>query len=240
GANYFDNGGVFNNVSPGTYDVYIIDSNGCTDTETITISAPLEFTAIQTVDMDCEPGTAANAAIEIDIIAGSGNYEIVIDGPGSADETVNYNLSTPYTWTGASVPGDYEITVIDLDTDAPCERSITVVVPPAVMPEFDVTSFSDVTCHGDDDGSISVSADDLGTGPYTFEIVSSYDGTTITPISILPTTSNSTSATFTGLEGFEIGTGITYTIEVTAANGCTEILTQVIEEPEPVVINNVE
>src|SRR5690606_21453797 len=101
-------------------------------------------------------------------------------------------------------------------------------------------SFSDVTCHGANDGSISVSEDGLGTGPYTFEIVSSFDGTTITPISILPTTSNNTSATFTGLEGFEIGTGITYTIEVTAANGCTETLTQVIEEPDPVVINNVD
>src|SRR5690606_15299884 len=219
GANYFDNGGVFNNVSPGTYDVYIIDSNGCTDTETITISAPLEFTAIQTVDMDCEPGTAANAAIEIDIIAGSGNYEIVIDGPGSADETVNYNLSTPYTWTGASVPGDYEITVIDLDTDAPCERSITVIVPPAVMPEFDVTSLSEVPCHGDDDGSISVSADDLGTGPYTFAIISGPGSTASFPIA--PSSSNSTSATFTGLEGLEVGVGgITYTIEVTADNSC--------------------
>src|SRR5690606_18049151 len=233
------NGGIFNNVAPGTYDVYIIDSNGCTDTETITISAPMEFTAIQTVDMDCEPGTAANAAIEINVTAGSGNYEYHIDGPGLVDQVRIDLPSNQYTWNGASVPGDYIVTVYDMDTDSPhCERSITVIVPPAVMPEFEVTSFTDVTCHSDADGSISVSADDLGTGRYTFEISSGPGSTATFPIS--PSSSTTTSATFTGLEGFEIGTGITYTIEVTAANGCTDKLTQVIEEPEPVVINHVE
>src|SRR5690606_29718297 len=237
GVNYFDNGGVFNNVAPGTYDVYIIDSNGCTDMETITISTPMEFTAIQTVDMDCEPGTAANAEIQINVTEGSGNYEYHIDGPGSIDQVRISLPSNPYTWNGASVPGDYIVTVYDMDTDAPhCERSITVVVPEEVMPEFELTSFSDVTCHGDADGSISVSADDLGTGPYTFEIISGPGSTATFPIA--PSSGNSTSATFTGLEGTV--SGITYTIEVTADNGCTETLTQVIVEPEPVVINNVE
>src|SRR5690606_22270962 len=123
GITYLNNSGVFTNVSPGTYDVYIRDSNGCIDTETITISAPMEFRAIQTVDMDCEPGTAANAAIEIDVTAGSGNYEYYIDGPGLIDQVRISLPSNPYTWNGASAPGDYIVTVYDMGTDSPhCER----------------------------------------------------------------------------------------------------------------------
>ncbi|CAN0494222.1 unnamed protein product, partial [Laminaria digitata] len=126
----------------------------------------------------------------------------------------------------------YTVTVYDTSTSVPnCLGSIIVDVSAAVTPSFSITSFTNVTCNGDDNGTISVAADDLGTGPYSFEIISGPGSTATFPI--LPTSNNNTTATFTGLEG--TATGITYTIEVTAADGqCTAIETQVITQPDAI------
>ncbi|WP_418501909.1 T9SS type B sorting domain-containing protein [Flagellimonas sp.] len=215
--------------------VSVRDLNGCIDTETFAIYPPLEFNVIQTVALDCEPGTAAYGEFEIEVLSGSGNYEYEINGPDPYDETrtaLVLDASNKFTWAGAGAAGSYVVMVYDIGTTTPnCFKTITVDVPDAPQPSF-TSTFTDVTCNGADDGTISVSAVDNGIGPYSFEIIAASGGSASLPI--LPTSSTNTTANFTGLEGS--AAGITYTIEVTAANGCTHIETQMITEPDAIVV----
>lgn len=228
GTTYVDNGGVFNNIAAGTYNVSIIDSNGCIDTDTVTVHPVLQANVALTKLLDCS--ISPDAEITLEVLQGSGSYDYEISD-GSGIVVSRTGLSTnPLVFSTTTVE-DYIITIYDNNTASPeCSRVFNVSVPPAIMPSFSITSFSDVTCNGDADGTISVSAVDNGTGPYTFEIISGPGSSASFPIA--PTSSNATTATFTGLEGSIAG--ITYTIEVTAANGCTTTLTQIISQPDPI------
>jgi gliding motility-associated-like protein/uncharacterized repeat protein (TIGR01451 family) len=228
GTTYVDNGGVFNNIAAGTYNVSIIDSNGCIDTDTVTVHPVLQADVALTKLLDCSP--SPDAEITLEVLQGSGSYDYEISD-GSGIVVSRTSLSTnPLVFSTTTVE-DYIITIYDNNTASPeCSRVFNVSVPPAIMPSFSITSFSEVTCNGDADGTISVSAVDNGTGPYTFEIISGPGSSASFPIA--PTSSNATTATFTGLEGTVAG--ITYTIEVTAANGCTATLTQIISQPDPI------
>ncbi|WP_190810395.1 T9SS type B sorting domain-containing protein [Flagellimonas sp. S3867] len=233
GTTYLDNGGVFNNISAGTYNVAILDSNGCSDTSTITVHPILQATATLTKLLDCS--VSPDAEITIDILAGSGDnlgfagsydYEIA-DGTGTVVARTVLP-SDPFVFS-TTTPEDYTITVYDNNTAGPeCSRVFNITVDPALIPAFSVTSNTDVTCNGDNDGTIDVSATDNGIGPYTFEIISGPGSSAIFPIA--PSSNNATTALFTGLEG--TAAGITYTIEVTAANGCTSTQTQTITQPD--------
>jgi len=223
-------------LSSGTnQSVSVRDLNGCSDSETFDIYPPLEFNVIQTVALDCEPGNLAYGELQIEVLSGSGNYEFEIDGPDPYDEprgALTLDASNQFTWAGAGAAGSYVVLVYDIGTTAPyCSQSITVDVPDAPIPSF-TSTYTDVTCNGADDGTISVSAVDNGIGPYTFEIISATDGSISVPIA--PTSNTNFTANFTGLAGSV--TGITYTIEVTAANNCTHIETVTISEPEAIIV----
>ncbi len=233
GTTYLDNSGVFNNISAGTYNVAILDSNGCSDTSTVTVHPVLQATATLTKLLDCS--VSPDAEITIEILSGSGDnlgfagsydYEIA-DGSGTVvARTVLPSNSFVFSTTTVE---NYTITVYDNNTTGPtCSRVFNIAVPAAIMPSFSIASFTNVTCNGTDDGTINVSAVDNGTGPYTFEIISATGGSATFPIA--PASSNATTASFTGLEG--LAAGITYTIEVTAANGCTSTQTQAITQPD--------
>nr|WP_299071597.1 T9SS type B sorting domain-containing protein [uncultured Allomuricauda sp.] len=228
GTTYLDNGGVFNNISAGTYNVSILDSNGCTDASTVTVHPLLQVDVALTKLLDCS--VTPDAQITIEVLAGSGSYDYEItDGSGTVVSRTALP-SNPYDFNTTTIE-NYTITVFDNNTSTPCTRVFNIDVPPAVVPSFVVDSFTNVTCNGDDNGTISVAAVDLGTGPYSFEIITGPGSTATFPI--LPTSNNNTTATFTGLEG--TATGITYTIEVTAADGqCTTTETQLITQPDAI------
>ncbi|MFD2100168.1 T9SS type B sorting domain-containing protein [Flagellimonas iocasae] len=217
GTTYLNNGGIFNNVAPGTYNVSIIDSNGCIDTDVIDVYAPLEFTAIQTVALDCEPGAAANAEIEIEVISGSGNYEYIIDGPGTNDVARTTLPSNPFTWTGAAAAGTYEVIVFDMGTAPPnCSRTINVEVPDAPLPSF-TEIHTDVTCNGSDDGTITLIETDTGINPLTY---------TLSP---MPAGAVLNGNTF---ENLPAGT---YSVRGVGANSCfVDIFDIIIVEPDPI------
>ncbi|WP_222982592.1 T9SS type B sorting domain-containing protein [Flagellimonas meishanensis] len=217
GVTYVDNGGVFNNVAPGSYNVSIIDSNGCTDTDTFDVYPLLEFTAIQTVALDCEPGSAANAEIEIEVTSGSGNYEFIIDGPGANDQARIVLPSNPFTWTGAAAAGSYQVTVFDIGTAPPnCSQTITVGVPDAPLPSFTETHM-DVTCNGANDGSITLTEVDNGINPLVY---------TLTP---MPAGAVLNGTTF---ENLPAGT---YSVRGVGSNSCfVDIFDIIINEPNPI------
>lgn len=225
GTTYLDNGGVFNNVSAGTYNISILDSNGCTDTGLVTVHPVLEVDVALTKLLDCS--VSPDAEITIEVLAGSGDYDYQItDGSGTV-VTRTALPSNPFVFSTTTVE-NYTITVFDNLTSTPCTRVFNIPVAPALTPSFNITSTSDVSCNAADDGTIDVAAVDNGTGPYAFEIVSGPGSGAAFPI--LPASSNATTASFTGLEGTVAG--ITYTIEITAANGCTSTQTQTITQPD--------
>ena len=213
---FLDNGGVFNNVAPGSYDVYVMDGNGCTASEIAYLVDPvLSASAELTKILDCT--SAPNAEITIAVAAGSGNYQYEVTGPVNVPAT---NLpSNPFVWAGANVPGNYTVTVFDTSTPntSICNREYIITVPDRIVPVLNPISTTDVTCIGDDDGTITVSTATNGAAPYSFEIIA-FDGTAA---SIAPTSATSTSATFTGLEPTATAAG--YVVRVTGAastNGC--------------------
>ncbi|SNY94994.1 T9SS type B sorting domain-containing protein [Flagellimonas pacifica] len=234
GTTYEDNGGIFNNITAGAYNVSILDSNGCTATDNVTVHPVLQATATLTKLLDCS-GAPDDAQITIEVLSGSGDN---LGFAGSYDYEITNGLGTVVARTvlpsnsfvfNTTTVENYTITVYDNNTAGPtCSRVFNVSVPAAIMPSFSVSSFTDVTCNGSDDGTINVSATDNGTGPYTFEIISGPGSSATFPIA--PATNNATTASFTGLEGTTAG--ITYTIEITAANGCTSTQTQTITQPD--------
>jgi gliding motility-associated-like protein len=121
-----------------------------------------------------------------------------------------------YNMTGL-VAGTYNITVTDANN---CTATTSVTITEPTVLDLSVASFSNETCSNLDNGSITVSAvggtATIGS-PYTYSITS--------PIVV----ATQVSPTFNSLTG-SIG-GITYTVQVTDANGCTDNITQIITEP---------
>ncbi|WP_291787994.1 T9SS type B sorting domain-containing protein [Maribacter sp.] len=233
GTTYLDNGGVFNNIASGAYNVSIIDGNGCTDTDTVDVNPVLEADVSLTKLLDCSSLPDADITIEVNF--GSGNYDYEISN-GLGAVVARTNLPTnPYIFN-TLVPEDYIITIYDNNTSLPeCNRVFTITVPPAIMPVISIDAYVDANCNDSDDGTITVSAVDSGISPFTFEIISGPGSSVTFPIAA--TSSTATRATFEGLEG-AVTTGITYTIRATAANGCFVDTTQIIIEPD--AINNVD
>lgn len=230
------NGGTYQNISFDGSGNYVVsglssglnqsfavrDLNGCGETETVNIYPPLEFTALLTEQLDCEPGMAANAEITVDVISGSGSYQYIITDPDGTVHGPNVMTGSHMVWTQADVPGDYQITVYDLGTAPPnCEKTVTVTAPPKPMPLFTETHI-DVSCNGANDGGIALLETDNGIGPLTYEIA---------PVA---GTFNAATTTF---ENLPPGT---YTITATGTNNCKSFISGiVIGEPDPIANVNV-
>ncbi|WP_224485333.1 T9SS type B sorting domain-containing protein [Robertkochia aurantiaca] len=245
GATY-QRSNVFTNVAPGIYDVYMKDSNGCTDMETVEVFPPLQLDAELVKPIDCNPNAAlANGEITVDITGGSSinnfnnlTYTVILPN-GTPDPSFNNVPVSSATITysvDASLPGTYEIIVTDAYPSGNCPVSVVVEAPDRVLPNPTIDNITNVSCFGGSDGSITVSAADDGIGPFTFEIISSTDGTTTNSLSIIPSDSDGYTAVFDGLSGLE--TGLTYTIEVrSGSNFCETTIDATITQPAEVVLD---
>lgn len=231
GVTYVNNGGTFNNVAVGTYAISIIDANGCTDTDTAEIYPSLQATATPTKLLDCT--ASPNAEITIAATDGSGSYDYEITGPVNQTRTALPSPANSIVWDLASVAGTYTVQVYDNNRASCPPRTFTVEVPARIDPVIDAISNTDITCIGDNDGTITVSAVNNGVSPYTFEITS-FDGTAV---SISPTSSTPTSATFTGLAPTS---GAGYIVTVTGeptTNGCSvNSAAVIINEPAAIAV----
>ncbi len=211
GVNYVDNSGVFNNVTPGNYNVAIIDSNGCTDTDTVDVYPVLEVNVSLTKLLDCT--ATPDAQIIMEVTFGSGNYDYQITNGAGIVISKAALPSNPYVFN-ATVAEDYVITIYDNNTSGPeCTRVFPVTVPVIVTPVF-TEAHIDITCNGASDGTITLTETDNGINPLTY--------------SISPAAGSFNGATNT----FEDLPAATYTVTGTGTNGCTfDIAGIVIGEP---------
>ena len=199
GATYKNNAGVFQNVVPGTYSIFVKDGDGCTDSGSIEVFPSLQARASQTRILGC--GTGNEGELTLEVTAGSNDYEYeILDTSGTlVSRQAMTSNSIP---TAVTVADTYTVNVYDVGTGGPeCSRSFIIEVAPAVTPDFTPIP-TDVSCSGGSDGSIFIDPVLSGYTPYTY--------------SILPTagTFNTSTNSYGGLpEG-------TYEITAVATNGC--------------------
>lgn len=230
---FLDNAGLFTNVTPGDYDFYVTDANGCIALmPSFTVDPVLSAGATLTKLLDCTP--TPEAVINIEILDGSGTYEYSITNTAGAPAVAQTTVPSINFDYLAPLPGDYTITVYDTNSPntAACNRVFVINVPAVVEPIINTIDSTNVTCIGDADGTITISAVDNAIGPFTFEITS-LDGAAT---SISPTSTTNTSATFTGLAA-TTGVGYIVTITANAANACSTTSTPiVITEPAAIAV----
>lgn len=204
--------GIFTGLAAGNYTVNVSDGNGCIRTSnTVSVTQPSVLTAFASVTSNYNgakiscPG--ANDA-EITAIAngGNGGYSYVLDqDPG------NMSGATTGVFTNVG-PGTFTITVTDAGTCSVTSLSVTVTDPSPIVASAIMTGT--ISCNGGNDGQITVSALG-GTGAYSFEQINPAGPTNATGI-------------FSGLaQG-------TYDFEVTDLNGCSDVVTLILNEPSVV------
>lgn len=140
-------------LGPGTYTVTVTDTKGCTIDESVTITEPTELlTAMSSTNVSCsgaEDGTAT--------VVGSGGTPPYTYIWG----TQPFQVTSTAEFLGA---GTYNVTVIDGQN---CVRVDSVTVGTSTVISITVDGQTDVTCFGDDDGTVSISVSG-GVTPYDY------------------------------------------------------------------------
>ncbi|WP_282056599.1 T9SS type B sorting domain-containing protein [Maribacter luteus] len=204
--------------TPGDYVVDVVDANGCTSQATAHVYEFLSASGSFTTATTCND---ADGEITIQTTGGSGDFTFELTGTDYNSNAVS-TTQTSNVFTGI-FPGTYSVHVVDnimFDGTDYCDFTISNIhLDAAVTPVIEATNLHDITCFGDNDGSIDIVLQ-AGTdvdGPISYQLV---DFVSRTPI----TTNNSGSFT-------NLGPG-NYEVIVTSARNC-EALSGDLEITEP-------
>jgi gliding motility-associated-like protein len=140
-----------NTLAAGTYDVVVTDVNGCSETESITITEPAAALALTETTANLSCFNANDGAIDISATGGTAPYT--------------------YDWGNGNVledrsnlpAGNYSVTVSDAN-GCTITKSYTITTPSALNVSVSVQN---VTCNAANDGAIDLTVTG-GTAPYTF------------------------------------------------------------------------
>ncbi len=147
-------------LSAGTYNVTVSDAIGCTTTSSVTITEPplLQVTAVAKTDISCSG--ANDGTITITAIGGTGPLQYTINNFGS------FQSSNQFTGLGT---GAYTIGVLDANGCTAVYNANPVTINQPTPLTITVTSSTDASCSGVNNGSITVSASG-GTGSYLYSL----------------------------------------------------------------------
>ncbi|MCB9163441.1 MAG: choice-of-anchor L domain-containing protein [Flavobacteriales bacterium] len=211
GAGFTADTTAIDGLDAGTYQVTVMDQNGCTAQATIELAAPqpMDITAtlseINGNNVTC--AGAADGSIDLSIAGGAAPFTVVWnDGVISEDRT-------------GLDPGTYSAEITDANG---CSASVsyTLTAPATVEVNVTATTLADgknITCHGGADGQLEAMIQG-GTAPYTI----AWTG---------PDLFNASTAMISGLAAG------TYALTVTDANGCSHVSTHTLTQPEPLVVD---
>lgn len=139
------------NKPAGTYSVTVTDVNGCTGTNSFTITEPDSIEASADItDISCKGED--NASIDVSVTGGTAPYTFIWSN-GAATEDLN-NLS----------PGQYCVTITDSKGCVSEQFCFSVNEPDSLQLSASITN---VSCFGGNDGAIDISVSG-GTAPYSF------------------------------------------------------------------------
>ncbi len=167
GDSYYDNGGIFSNLSPGNYYITIFDANLCPasyldntmnwDTVKITQPSRVQITNIETTDILCYGND--DGIITITANGGTGTLHYSIDnGITFPDITGTFNNLSA---------GDYFVKVRDDNNCTSSSYPKSIYEPDSLI----ITSViaEDEQCVGSDDGTITINTSG-GTYPFEFSV----------------------------------------------------------------------
>jgi len=181
-------------LNANTYTVTVSDANGCPFPVSIALNQPpdsITTSISSSTNVSCNGGANGTA-----LASASGGF-------GSYSYSWSPSGQTVAAATGLAA-GNYSVTITD---DNGCTgRSFVSITQPSAL-TASIASFTNVTCNGNANGSISVS-EAGGSGPYTHSWSNGMSGSSITGL----------------------GPG-TYTDTVRDANGCQTLISQLITEP---------
>jgi gliding motility-associated-like protein len=142
---------TISNLTPGTYTVTITDNNGCTATNSVTITQPALLQAtITSNNVACFSGN--NGSATASATGGTPPYSYLWSN-GSSTQTIN-NLTT----------GTYTVTVTDLNS---CTATATVSITQPTVLITSITPPTNVACYAGSNGSATV-VPNGGTSPYNY------------------------------------------------------------------------
>ncbi len=198
---HFQTSSLFENLPEGEYVLTTKDENNCSATDTIQVNQPSQITAVvNTTNTTC---STSNGSIMVLASGGSGSgFVYSMDG-------VTFTSSGVFSGLSA---GTQFVVIKD---GSGCKNTVSGVIVSAGGPSIVSSTSQNVSCHGGNDGAITISNVSGGTG----SILYSKDGISF-----------QTSNAFSGL------TAGTYSIQVKDANGCISSVNKTITEPNAFLI----
>ncbi|MDN3493597.1 T9SS type B sorting domain-containing protein [Winogradskyella bathintestinalis] len=195
------NGGVFqtqtfpftlSNLYSGTHSITIQDVNGCGNTVSLDIVAPITITPEVTTSPSCNND---DGAITVTSSGGSGSYTYsILPSPASISLAGNVFSGVP--------SGTYTITITDTVTS--CTEDVSISVSEAIVPTLTLTP-NEITCFGDNSGTFGINVANYS-GAYTYEIL---DNSGVSVSGIVTANTSTNPELVTGMEA-----GI-YTVVIT-------------------------
>jgi len=192
----------FQNLPFGQYVITTRDDNSCLTKDTVQVGQPTQITAVlNTTNATC---SSSNGSIMAVASGGSGSgYVYSMDG-------VNFTSSGVFSGLSAGTK------FIVIKDGSGCKNTVSDVIVSAGGPAIVSSTSQNVSCHGGNDGTITISSVSGGTGTIQY----SKDGITFQSSNI-----------FSGLMAG------TYIVQVKDANGCIASISKVISEPNDFLIN---
>tara|TARA_R110002050_G_scaffold100607_1_gene208335 strand:- start:14027 stop:24442 length:10416 start_codon:yes stop_codon:yes gene_type:complete len=206
----FQSSSIFTNLSPGTYDIIVRDSYGCSfNLPTETIATEVTLSTVLTKDLDCT--ITPDAIITGTFSGGTAPYTYAV----SVNNGVYSDLGVPGNPFTYSTPNDgtYQFQITDANgcTTESGVQTINVIS----LPEISSISSTPNICSGDTNGTIQVTINNsVGTPPFTINVRNDDNG------------SNFGSQT----SGLPSGN---YTVTLTDSKSCTDTATVTIAAPDP-------
>jgi hypothetical protein len=196
---------TYDDLTSGSYTIEIRDANGCGNTVTVDVLAPVNATPVVAFQPSCANN---DGIIQVTAVGGSGNYQYELQDTNGVT-IIAPQASSAFNGLPA---GDYLIVLHDVDTGCLGYAVAALEVPTPVT--FTAVG-TNVSCNGGTDASINITLPASNDNPpYTFTIDNGVD----------PAITQGTGV-FTNL-----GAG-TYTVTVTSGKNCTLTDTVVITEP---------
>jgi gliding motility-associated-like protein len=148
----------FNGLAAGIYTSWVMDINGCINSQTTTLTATSQPT-VSVVGVDISCFGAADDTITVTALSGTGPFDFYLNGGGP------YSGSNPLSWTGFG-PGTFQVWFDDAAGCRSDTASVTINEPPQLI--LTAGSVAADTC-GFSSGVLVASVSG-GTTPYGYSL----------------------------------------------------------------------